>query len=137
MIMLLLIYCLMYFPLLVRVLCLSSICYALLYAHSSFAIIFRRKRKLVALLLLSCVCLVTVNVLRLFLVVPWVGLQCMIVVFPDHTHLSFFYFDTSAILFTFVCGERFANNRLFHSPKNAFRHKMNHTNPLFDISRHP
>ena len=25
----------------------------------------------------------------LFLVVPWVGLQCVIVVFPDHTHLLF------------------------------------------------
>ena len=23
----------------------------------------------------------------LFLTVPWVGLQCVIVVFPDHTHL--------------------------------------------------
>ena len=25
----------------------------------------------------------------LFLMVPWVGLQCVIVVFPDHTHLLF------------------------------------------------
>ena len=24
-----------------------------------------------------------------FLTVPWVGLQCVIVVFPDHTHLLF------------------------------------------------
>ena len=24
----------------------------------------------------------------LFLAVPWVGLQCVIVVFPDHTHLE-------------------------------------------------
>ena len=29
----------------------------------------------------------TVSVLWLFLMVPWVGLQCVIVVFPDHTHL--------------------------------------------------
>ena len=30
----------------------------------------------------------TVNVLWLFLAVPWVGLQYVIVVFPDHTHLG-------------------------------------------------
>ena len=28
-------------------------------------------------------------VLWLFLTVPWVGLQCVIVVFPDHTHLLY------------------------------------------------
>ena len=31
----------------------------------------------------------TVSVLLLFLGVPWVGLQCMIVVFPGHTHLLY------------------------------------------------
>ena len=31
----------------------------------------------------------TVSVLWLFLTVPWVGLQCVIVAFPDHTHLLF------------------------------------------------
>ena len=72
------------------VLCLSLICYALLYVNSSFAIIFKRKRKLVALLLLSYRCLVTVKALWLFPTVLWVGLQCVIVVFPDHTHLLFF-----------------------------------------------
>ena len=46
-----------------------------------------RKRELVALLKLSFLCLVSVNVLWLFLMVPRVGLQCVIVVFPDHTHL--------------------------------------------------
>ena len=49
----LLIYCLIYFLMLVGVLCLSLFCYALLCVHSSFAIILKRKRKLVALLLLS------------------------------------------------------------------------------------
>ena len=44
---------------------------------------------MVALLLLSYRCIVTINVLLLFLAVPWAGLQCVIVVFPDHTHLSF------------------------------------------------
>ena len=79
----------MYSPLFVGVLCLSLFCYVLLCVHFSFAIILKRKRKLVhvALLLLSYRCIVTVNVLWLFLTVPWVGLQCVIVVFPDHTHL--------------------------------------------------
>ena len=44
---------------------------------------------MVAVLLLSYRCLVTVNVLWLFLMVPWVGLQCVIVVFPDYTDLLF------------------------------------------------
>ena len=77
----------MYLPLFVGVLCLS-VWYALLCVHSGFAIILKRKRKRVTLLLLSYRCIVSVNYLwRLFLAVPWVGLQCVIVVFPDHTHL--------------------------------------------------
>ena len=64
--------------------------YALLFVHSSFAIILKRKRELVALLLLSIRCHVTFNVLWFFfLMVPWVGLQCFIVVFPDHTYFPF------------------------------------------------
>ena len=47
------------------------------------------KRKVVALLVLSYRCIVTINVLWLFLMVPWVGLLYVIVVFPDHTHLLF------------------------------------------------
>ena len=73
--MLLFIYCLMYFQLFVGDLCLYLFCYALLCVHSSFAIIFKRKKKLVALLLLSCRCIVTIKVLWLFLMVPWAGLQ--------------------------------------------------------------
>ena len=69
--------------------CLSLFWYAFICVISSFAIILERKRELVALLLLSYGRLVTVNVLWLFLTVPWVGLQCVIVVFPDHTHLLF------------------------------------------------
>ena len=56
----------MYFPLFVGVLCLSLFCYALLCVHSSFAIILKRKRKLVALLSLSYCCIVTINVMWLF-----------------------------------------------------------------------
>ena len=47
----------------------------------------KKKREQVALLLLSYICLITVNVLWLFLTVQWVGLPCVIMVFPDITHL--------------------------------------------------
>ena len=46
------------------------------------------KREKVALLSLSCWRLVVA--VWLFLLVPWVCLQFVIVVFPDHTHLLFF-----------------------------------------------
>ena len=49
--------------------------------------ILKGKRELVALLSLSSWCLVIV--VWLFLAVPWVCLQFVIVVFPDHTHLLF------------------------------------------------
>ena len=84
------IYCLMFFPLFVGVLCLSLFSYALLCVLSSFAIILKRKIKLVALLLLSNRCIVTINVLWLFLTVPWVGLMCVIVVFSGTLSLTFF-----------------------------------------------
>ena len=48
-----------------------------------------RKRELIALLNLSPWCLVMVE--RLFLGVPRGCLQFVIVVFPDHTHLLFFF----------------------------------------------
>ena len=63
--------------------------YALLCVYSIFAIILKRKRKLVALLLSSNRCFVTKNVLWLFLAEQCVGLHYVIVVFPDHTHLRF------------------------------------------------
>ena len=62
-------------------------CCALLYVHSSIAIILMGKRELIALLNLSSWCLVMVE--RLFLAVPRGCLQFVIVVFPDHTHLLF------------------------------------------------
>ena len=46
------------------------------------------KRELVTLLSLSSWCLMIV--VWLFPVVPWVCLQFVIVVFPDHIHLLFF-----------------------------------------------
>ena len=56
---------------------------------SGFAIILMGKRELFAFLCLSFWFLVTVIVLWLFLMVPRVGLQCVSVVFHDHTHLLF------------------------------------------------
>ena len=64
-------------------------CVFILLYITSFAIVLKRNRKLVALLLLSYRCIVTINVLCLFLTVPWASLQCVIVVFSDHTHLHF------------------------------------------------
>ena len=48
---------------------------------SSFAIILKRKREMVTILQLSSWCLVTVSILYLFLLMPWVGLQCVSVFF--------------------------------------------------------
>ena len=62
----------------------STFCCALLYVWSSIAIILMGERELVALLCLSSWCLVIL--VWLFLMMPWVCLQFVIVVFPDHTH---------------------------------------------------
>ena len=66
----------------------SKFCCALLYVHSSFAIILMEKGELVVLLCLSSWCLVIV--LRPFFAMPRVSLQFLTVVFTDHTHLLFF-----------------------------------------------
>ena len=62
-------------------------CCALLCVHFSFAIISMGKRELVALLCLSSWCLMIV--VWLFLAMPLVCLQFVIVVFPDHSHYFF------------------------------------------------
>ena len=67
----------------------AQITCAVLCFLSRFAIILMGKRELVVLLCWSSWCLVTVIVLWLFLALPWVGLQC-VVVFPGHTHSFFF-----------------------------------------------
>ena len=61
--------------------------YEVLSFLSDFAIITLRKRELVALLTSRSWCHVTVSVLCLLL--TWVGLQCVIVAFPSHTHLFY------------------------------------------------
>ena len=63
---------------------------------SSFAILVMGKRELVALLKRSS-CLVTFRVLWLFTAVPWVGLRCVIVVFP-----IIFMFFTKWIDFVYI-----------------------------------
>ena len=64
--------------------CNCSTFLALLFVHSSFAIISKGKRES---LLICFVCLVIV--VWLILTMPRVCLQFVIVVFPDHTHLLF------------------------------------------------
>ena len=39
--------------------------------------------------LIVFLCFVTVNGWCIFLYIPWVCLQCVIVIFPDHTQLLF------------------------------------------------
>ena len=72
------------------VLCLSLFCCALLCVLSSLAIFLKRKRELVALLLLSYGCLVTIDNLicdSYYGAVGWSAVcDCGN---PDHTHLLF------------------------------------------------
>ena len=63
--------------------CLSLFCYTLLCVHSSFAIILQRERKLVALLLLACRCIVTALPRG---AVAWSAV-CDCGICPNHTHL--------------------------------------------------
>ena len=42
------------------------------------------------------------SVLWLFLAVPWVGLQCVLAVFPDHTQLLFCSNDNPRLILTYV-----------------------------------
>ena len=61
-------------------------CFVVHYLVSSFAIISLGKKEY-CLLCFNCLLIhLTVNVLYLFLTVLWVGLQCVIVAFPSHTH---------------------------------------------------
>ena len=110
------------------------VCCALLYVHSSFAIIWGRGGGLVALLLMSCGCVVAIGVLWLFLAVPWVGLQYVIVLFPDHTHLLFAqYYKDLAVpkykgydnVFMKLCNLRCDQNRIGLSNSRINSHSVN------------
>ena len=70
-------------------------CCTFLCVPSGFVGVLVGRRELVALLGLSSWCLVAV--LWLFLAVPWVSLQFVIVVFPDHTHLLFLLFHKRSV----------------------------------------
>ena len=84
-VLLLLVYHLMYFPLFVGVLCLSLFCYALLCVHFSFAIILKAGYFVIIVLQMYCYYKSSVDLPH-----GAVGcLQYVIVVFPDHTHLLF------------------------------------------------
>ena len=67
--------------------CLWEFCVCLRFVMRYFmSILILQSSWLVALLLLPYRCIDTINDLWLFLTVPWFGLQCVIVVFPDHTY---------------------------------------------------
>ena len=106
-VLLLLTCCLLFSPIVGFCNC-SMFCCTFLYVPSSFAIILIGKRELVALLSLSSWCLVIV--VWLFLAVPWVSLQFVIVVFPDHNHLLFLVLTVDyallsiAMLYLFIVG---------------------------------
>ena len=78
-VLLLLIHCFLFFPI-------FGPCFVVPYLVS-FLIVLQSSRwgRANFVFLVSCGC----YVLFLFLTVPWVGLQCVIVAFPAHTHLMF------------------------------------------------
>ena len=73
----------------------SMFCCALLCVHSGFAIISMGMIELIALLCLSSWRLMIV--VWLFITIPWVYLQFVIVVFPDHNHLLFLFCKLTAV----------------------------------------
>ena len=84
----------------------SMFCCTLLCVLSRFAIILMGKRVLVSLLCLSSWCPVIVIVLLFFHTVPWVGLQSVIAVFPDHTHLLFLIWSMEGIIHSYGKGDK-------------------------------
>ena len=77
----------------------SMFCCALLCVYSGFAIILMGKRELVAFFSSWCL----VNVVWLFLAVQRVCLQFVIVAFPDHAHLRFFFFALRLVSALYTC----------------------------------
>ena len=69
----------------VGVLCFVHVCGLAFLVLSSVAFRLQKKSKLFNLPLLF----LTVSVMGLFLVVPWVGLRYVTMTFPGHTHLHF------------------------------------------------
>ena len=70
------------------------------YVFVFVSILILQSSELVALLLLSCRCLANVNVLWLSLMVPWDGIQCLIVEFPDYILACFLQKNGSRLVFS-------------------------------------
>ena len=104
-VLLLMIYCLMCFPLFVGVLCLCLFCSAIFCVHSSFSIILKRKRKLIALCVLSYRCYYTRYVVLTHGAVGWSAVCA--VVLSDHTHLLFRLTGIRQILSTLTFESKF------------------------------
>ena len=67
----------------------SMFCCILSCVPLCFAIILIGRESLLLLYFVFFWCLL--NVLSLFLTVLWVSMQCVIVLFPDHTHAHFYH----------------------------------------------
>ena len=65
------------------------------------------------LLLLSCRCFVTMEVMWLFVAVPWVDLQCVVVLFPDHTHLLYETHETVIFYILLIVGNEWYSSSCF------------------------
>ena len=102
----------MYLTLFVGFLCWSLFCYALLCIISSSAIILMRKRELVALLF-CFYCLpgalwLLVTKCSVALTLPWICLQFVIVVLPNHTYFLFDILQSIKVISQSKC-------RLYHT----------------------
>ena len=78
------------------------------------AIILLRKRELVALLLLSWL-----PAFSLFLIMPWVGLQSVIVVFPGHTHSNLFEQQCPYIILEYLFTSLLSSLNVIDSEKHS------------------
>ena len=88
---------------------------------------------LVSLLCLSSWCLLTVFVLWLFLTVPRVDLQFVIVVFPDHAHLLSIVLFIFRIFNTFILRDIYLFGTLKKIPLIVCRHCKMTENVHFKI----
>ena len=81
---------------------------------SKFAVILMKKRERAGCFtLMSSWCLLTFIVLWHFPALPRVGRQCVIVVFPDHTHLLFYYNKLQREMLSGSAWNNLNNNILF------------------------
>ena len=67
-------------------------CFAVLCILSGLAVVLVVRRVLITVLYLFSWCLV-ITIVLLILIVPCVGLQCVIMVYPDHTHFLLVFYQ--------------------------------------------